>query len=107
MDIKAMQQAVDDWISQFEEGYWQPPNMVLRLTEEVGEVAREVNHLYGQKPKKASEPDGDLAMEIGDVLFVITCLANSLNIDLETAFKQVMHKYRERDSNRWTRKQID
>lgn len=104
MDIKDWQKEVDNWISQFEEGYWQPATMMLRLTEEVGELAREVNHRYGQKPKKSSEPEGDLALEMADILFIIVCMANSLQIDLEKAFEDMMEKYRLRDSNRWTRK---
>lgn len=104
MDIKDWQKQVDDWISQFEEGYWHPSSMMLRLTEEVGELAREVNHSYGQKPKKASEPEGDLALEMADILFIIVCMANSLNINLEEAFDRMMEKYRLRDSNRWTKK---
>ena len=105
MDIKGWQKQVDDWISQFEEGYWQPASMMLRLTEEVGELAREVNHRYGQKPKKSTEPEGDLALEMADILFIIVCMANSLNIDLEDAFTRMMEKYRLRDSDRWTKKQ--
>lgn len=105
MHIKDWQKQVDDWISQFEEGYWQPSSMMLRLTEEVGELAREINHLYGEKPKKAGEPEGDLALEMADILFIIIAMANSLNIDLEDAFARMMEKYRLRDSNRWTRKE--
>jgi len=99
-----MQNAVDQWISQFEEGYWHPLSMLARMTEEVGELAREVNHRYGQKPKKAEEEEGDLALELADILFIVICMANSLNLDLETAFKDMMDKYRRRDSNRWTPK---
>ncbi|NMA69087.1 MAG: nucleotide pyrophosphohydrolase [Desulfitobacterium sp.] len=105
MHIKDWQKQVDDWISQFEEGYWQPSSMMLRLTEEVGELAREINHLYGEKPKKPGEPEGDLALEMADILFIIIAMANSLNIDLEDAFARMMEKYRLRDSNRWTRKE--
>lgn len=104
MDIKDWQKEVDNWISQFEEGYWQPSSMMLRLTEEVGELAREVNHRYGQKPKKPSEPEGDLALEMADILFIIVCMANSMHIDLEKAFTGMMEKYRLRDSDRWTKK---
>jgi NTP pyrophosphatase (non-canonical NTP hydrolase) len=104
MDIKEWQQEVDNWISQFEEGYWQPSSMMLRLIEEVGELAREVNHLYGEKPKKSTEPEGNLALEMADILFIIVCMANSLHIDLEKAFASMMEKYRLRDSNRWTKK---
>lgn len=106
MEISAMQREVDQWISQFEEGYWHPLSMLARLTEEVGELAREVNHRYGEKPKKPGEDPGDLALELADILFIIVCYANSMNINLETAFKDMMEKYRERDSNRWTRKEM-
>ncbi|MDK2822951.1 MAG: hypothetical protein PWQ67_2423 [Clostridia bacterium] len=102
MDIKHMQKEVDEWISQFQEGYWQPSNQMVKLIEEVGELAREINHYYGQKPKKISEPSGDIALELGDILFVIACLANTLNIDLTEAFIRVMEKYKTRDKNRWT-----
>lgn len=104
MEIREMQQEVDRWIGQFEEGYWHFLSMLARLTEEVGELAREVNHRYGQKPKKPGEPPGDLALELADILFIIVCYANSLGIDLEDAFGRMMEKYRQRDSNRWTRK---
>lgn len=102
MEVKEMQQEVDQWISQFAEGYWHPLSMLARMTEEVGELAREINHLYGQKPKKPEEDDGSLPLELADILFIILCFANSLNIDLEKAFQEMMEKYRRRDSERWT-----
>ncbi|HEX3015450.1 MAG TPA: nucleotide pyrophosphohydrolase [Desulfobacteria bacterium] len=105
MEIKEMQRVVDEWISRFEEGYWTPPSMMLRLTEELGELAREVNHVWGQKPKKPEEPKGDLQLELADILFVVVCMANSLDIDLEDAFKRTMEKYYTRDANRWTKKE--
>jgi NTP pyrophosphatase (non-canonical NTP hydrolase) len=105
MDIRDMQQEVDKWIGQFEEGYWTPLSMLARLMEEVGELAREINHQFGQKTKKPEEPEGNIALELADILFILICYANSQQIDLETAFQQVMEKYRKRDSNRWTRKE--
>jgi len=104
LNIKEMQEYVDAWIGQFEEGYWPPLTMLASLIEEVGELSREINHLYGEKTKKPEEPSGNLALELADILFVIVCYANSLHIDLEEAFLQAMEKYRCRDSNRWTRK---
>ncbi len=98
-----LQKQVDDYISQFKEGYFQPLSMLARMTEEVGELAREVNHRFGEKPKKTDEADNSIDMELGDILFIIICFANSLNIDLNTAFQQVMHKFNTRDANRWTR----
>lgn len=105
MDIKEMQKEVDKWISQFEEGYWHPLSMMCRMSEEVGELAREINHQFGQKPKKPGEDEGNLALELADILFIVICLANSLNLDLEEAFKAMMAKYYTRDSQRWTRKE--
>ncbi len=104
MEIKNWQFEVDRYISQFEEGYWQPSSMMLRLMEEVGELSREINHHYGQKPKKDSEPEGDIALELADILFIIVCMANTMQIDLDKAFSQTMEKYRLRDSDRWTKK---
>jgi NTP pyrophosphatase (non-canonical NTP hydrolase) len=102
--IKEAQTAVDDWISQFEEGYFAPLAMVARLSEELGELAREVNHSYGPKPKKPSEAAGSVAEEMGDLLFVLISFANSLGIDLDEAFTRVMDKYQQRDGARWTRR---
>ena len=76
--------------------------MYKRQTEEVGELAREINHHHGEKPKKATEADGAIADELADVLFVVITLANSLDIDLSEAFVKVMEKYNMRDAGRWT-----
>ena len=100
-----MQQEVDEYISQFKEGYFSPLAMMARLTEELGELAREINHYYGEKPKKSTEKERTVEEELGDVLFVMICMANSLNIDLETAHNVVMDKFQTRDKNRWTRKE--
>ncbi len=104
MTIKDAQHRVDHWISQFEEGYFDPLTNMARLSEEVGELAREVNHRFGQKTKKASEPEGDLAMEMADILFVLICMANREGIDLEAAFRKMMEKVETRDNTRWTKK---
>jgi NTP pyrophosphatase (non-canonical NTP hydrolase) len=98
-----LQKEVDQYISQFKEGYFSPLAMIARLTEELGELAREVNHHYGEKPKKNSEEEKTIEEELGDLLFVVICLANSLDISLEEAHDRVMHKFNTRDKNRWTR----
>ncbi len=104
MTIAEMQGQVDRWIGQFQEGYFTAPTMILRLAEEVGELAREVNHQYGEKPKKSTEPEGSVAMELGDVLFVVVSFANMLHLDLDAVFQSVMEKYQQRDQHRWTLK---
>ena len=102
MSLRDAQKQVDAWISQFEEGYWPPLSNLARLTEEVGELAREMNHRFGHKPKKADEAEQDLAIELADVLFVLIVIANEQGIDLEEALARVLEKYRTRDSERWT-----
>jgi NTP pyrophosphatase (non-canonical NTP hydrolase) len=103
--MKQLQQEVDEYIGQFKEGYFSPLAMLARLTEELGELAREVNHYYGEKPKKRTEKEKTVAEELGDLLFVLICFANSLNIDLQQAHDMVMEKFRTRDKDRWTRKE--
>ncbi|MTD38939.1 nucleotide pyrophosphohydrolase [Erwinia sp. CPCC 100877] len=99
-----MQQEVDTYIQQFKTGYFSPLSQMARLTEEVGELAREINHYYGEKSKKADEKPKTVAEELGDVLFVTLIMANSLNIDLTEAFQQNMKKFNQRDKYRFERK---
>jgi NTP pyrophosphatase (non-canonical NTP hydrolase) len=100
--LEEAQRAVDAWVGQFAEGYWPPLSNLARLVEEVGELAREMNHRFGHKPKKPDEPEQDLSLELADVLFVLIAIANSQKIDLDEAFGRVLEKYRVRDATRWT-----
>lgn len=106
MSFKPVQREVDEWIAQFEEGYFAPLPMLARVTEEVGELARVLMHHYGGKKPKAGEDAGDVGGEIADTIFVLVCLANSLEIDLDEKFGAMMQKFRERDANRWTKKRV-
>jgi NTP pyrophosphatase (non-canonical NTP hydrolase) len=103
LTLSDAQRAVDAYVGQFREGYWPPLSNLARLVEEVGELARELNHRYGHKPKKPDEPEQDLALELADILFVLIALANEQKIDLEQAFERVLEKYQVRDADRWTR----
>jgi NTP pyrophosphatase (non-canonical NTP hydrolase) len=107
MSLHDAQRRVDQWIGQFEEGYFHPLTNLARLTEEVGELAREVNHRFGQKTKKTEEPEGDLGMEMADILFVLICMANREGIDLEQEFDRMMAKVKARDTTRWTKKSVN
>ncbi|CAI6080995.1 nucleotide pyrophosphohydrolase [Cohnella rhizoplanae] len=106
-NLSDIQRDVDAYISQFKEGYFSPLAMLARLTEEAGELAREVNHKYGEKPKKADEADNSIEMELGDVLFIVLCFANREGIDLTRAIARVLHKFGTRDADRWTKKSTD
>ncbi len=102
-----MQREVDAYISQFKEGYFSPLAMMARMTEEVGELAREVNHRFGEKPKKRDEADNSVELELGDILFLVICFANALGIDMTEAHRKVMEKFNTRDADRWTKKNTD
>jgi NTP pyrophosphatase (non-canonical NTP hydrolase) len=104
MSFKAYQKEVDIWAQQYETPYWQPLEILARLSEEVGEVARELNHQFGPKKRKLSEDNGNLSVEIADALFTLICLANSQGIDLDTSFKEVMDKCYGRDKDRFALK---
>ena len=102
--LQSMQTEVDDYIQQFKTGYFSPLGQMARLTEEVGELAREVNHYYGEKQKKADEKPKTVSEELGGVFFVLISMANSLEIDLTEVFEENMAKFNKRDRYRFERK---
>jgi NTP pyrophosphatase (non-canonical NTP hydrolase) len=104
MKLKGIQKEVDNWIKQYKVGYFKPLEILARLMEETGELAREVNHRFGPKKKKVSEEAGDMGGEMADIIFTLTCLANSLDIDMSRDFKKMMKKYNTRDKDRWEKK---
>jgi NTP pyrophosphatase (non-canonical NTP hydrolase) len=104
MELAKMQETVDSYISQFKEGYFSPMTQVVRLTEEVGELAREINHAHGQLRKKNNDNSVHIEEELTDVLFVTILIANSLGIDLTESFKKDMAKFEQRDRYRFERK---
>lgn len=105
MDLRTVQSEVDAYISQFKEGYFPPLVNLARLAEEVGELARELNHRFGPKTKKPDEPEGEVALELADILFVVVVLSNQLGVDLQEAMERTLAKYRVRDADRWERKE--
>ena len=102
--FKNAQKQVDNWVKQYKAGYWPPLDNLARLVEEVGEVARVLNHRFGSKPKKETEDEQDLGEELADVLFSVICIANSQNIDLDEAFEKVMAKCNGRDKDRFEKR---
>lgn len=103
--LQSLQNEVNDYIGQFKEGYFPPFEMLARMSEELGELAREVQQVYGMKKKKESEEQKSMEEELGDLLFVLICFANSQNIDMQQAHDRVMDKFKSRDKNRWTIKE--
>jgi len=103
LTLKELQRKVDEWIQQFEEGYWPPLAMFASLVEEVGELGREINNIERYKIKRESSTSA-LDIEIGDVLFSLICIANYFKVDIESALLRTLEKYTKRDSQRWTPK---
>lgn len=102
--LSELQKEVDLYINSFKEGYFPPMELLARLTEELGELSREVQNVYGMKKKKPEEAIRTLEEETGDLLFVLICFANQEGIRLDEALTHVLDKFKVRDKDRWTRK---
>lgn len=103
MSLADIQEQVDNWTQQFKPQYWTAHEILVRLMEETGELAREINHLYGPKQKKPTEGNKELGEEISDIIFTLCCLANSKGINLDFAFRNMMSKYQMRDRDRYNK----
>ena len=73
---------------------------MAQLAEEVGEVARIISRKYGEQSFKESDKNINLADELSDVLFVLLCLANQTEVDLQSAFDKRLLTKAKRDSQR-------
>ncbi len=74
-----------------------PELRYIDLTSEMGEFGKELlkGTNYG---RSAFVMNDDVVLEFGDALFSLICVANSLNIDIESALDAVINKYRSRFS---------
>jgi NTP pyrophosphatase (non-canonical NTP hydrolase) len=102
--LRDIQKRIDDILQDYEKPYWGPLSNVARLVEEVGEVARIINHKYGDKPKKQTEYADDLEDELADVLWTIICLANQGGVDLDKGIQRAIDKLLIRDKDRFKKK---
>ena len=100
MNIQNAQKVVDDWIKKHGVRYFNDLTNMAMLTEEVGEVARIIARRYGEQSEKESDKNKDLGQELADVLFVLLCLANQIDIDLQKAFDDNLLQKTKRDLNR-------
>ena len=100
MSIKNCQKTVDNWIKKNGVRYFNELTNLAQLTEEVGEVARIISREYGEQSKKSSDKNLDLGEELADVLFVLLCIANQTNINLQDEFDKKLKIKSIRDKNR-------
>ena len=102
--MKAEQNAVSEWIQKYGVRYFNELTNTVLLMEEVGEFSRYMARVYGEQSFKDLETPEDVKSriqeEMADILFVLICLANQMNIDLEKAFIQTIQKKTTRDHSR-------
>ncbi len=104
MTLKEAQEKVDHWVNTIGVRYYGELTNTAILMEEVGEVARLMARIYGEqsfkdKAKEASAKE-DLAEEMGDVLFVLLCLANQTGVDIGASLQKIIDKRTIRDKDR-------
>ena len=100
MTITEAQKKIDQWINSIGVRYFDPLTNTAVLMEEVGEVARIMSRKYGEQSFKESDKKIDLGDEMADVLFVLMCLANQCEIDLEQSLLKNLDKKTNRDQER-------
>lgn len=98
--LKEAQQQVDNWIKTYGVRYFNELTNMTILTEEVGELARIIARTYGEQSFKESDKEKNLSDEMADILWVLICMANQMNVDLTTAFIKNMEKKTNRDKTR-------
>tara|TARA_B100001057_G_scaffold449529_1_gene490823 strand:+ start:43434 stop:43757 length:324 start_codon:yes stop_codon:yes gene_type:complete len=99
MNIKDLQIQVDNWINQHGVRYFNELTNMAILTEEVGELARVISRIYGEQSFKENEKN-NIGEELADILFVVLCIANQTNTDLNLEFQKKMKLKSIRDKKR-------
>ena len=97
--MKDLQIQVDDWINQYGVRYFNELTNMAILTEEVGELARVMSRIYGEQSFKENEKS-NIGEELADILFVVICIANQTNTDLNLEFQKKMKLKSIRDKKR-------
>lgn len=106
MEIKKYQKEVDNWIKKYGVRYFNELTNMTLLTEETGELARLIARKYGEQSFKNTVSNDKvkekIADEMADILFVLTCMANQMDINLEKAIEDNLQKKTKRDKLRHT-----
>ena len=99
MELKELQEKVDEWIKSYGVRYFNELTNMTILTEEVGELVRVMARKYGDQSFKEGEKD-NLDEEIADILWVLLCIANQTGVDITKAFRESLEKKTKRDNKR-------
>lgn len=102
--MKKTQEIVSEWIRLYGVRYFDERTNMLLLVEEVGELSRWIARKYGEQSFKNNEDEKNVNAyiedEMADILFVLCCLANQMNIDLDRIFERNIEKKTHRDKER-------
>jgi len=101
MEIKELQENVDQWIKTIGVRYFSELTNMAILTEEVGELARLMSRKFGDQSFKQQMTEEQinqkLADELADIIWVVTCIANQTEVNLEKAIIENIKKKTNRD----------
>ncbi len=104
MKISDLQNLIDNWIRSYGVRYFDERTNMLILMEEVGELSRLMSRVYGEQSFKSKEKELNakehIKEELADILFVLVCLSNQMDIDLTDIMRQNLDKKTRRDSQR-------
>jgi NTP pyrophosphatase (non-canonical NTP hydrolase) len=104
ISLREMQLQVDHWCQQFNPPYFPPLSVMAQISEESGELARNLNNMYGGRVKKEADQEKKIGEEICDIIFALICLANSHSIDLDKTWKDTISARCNRDKDRYEKK---
>lgn len=104
MTIENYQSQVDQWIKSFGVRYFDEMTNTVLLMEELGEFSRLMARVYGEQSFKQKEEQQQVKAkikdEMADIFFVLTCLANQMDVNLTEAIEENFKKKTERDHTR-------
>jgi NTP pyrophosphatase (non-canonical NTP hydrolase) len=100
LTIREAQNIVDQWIQSFGVRYFSELTNLAILMEEVGEFSRLMAIQYGEKTPKPEDSKTSLQAEMGDIFFVLICLANQMGLSLSDCLHLTLEKNTKRDKDR-------
>jgi len=100
MRIAEAQQRIDEWIKKYGVRYFHQTTIWPFFQRKLEKWHAIIARRYGEQSEKPSDANKDLGDEMADVMWVLMCLANQCDIDLEQAFEKNLEKKTLRDSER-------
>ncbi len=100
MTLQQAQEIVDQYIQEVGVKYFSELTNLAILNEEVGELSRHFARRFGDQSYKEGEDPEGYRGEIGDILFVLICIANQTGVSLEEELRKTIEKNTKRDKKR-------